>query len=183
MKSSRFLPVKYRKVIDKVTQHNSYYCQPENLLLGIIADNSRVIRQLELRRILKARSSVNKSLGKFVLPKILMEASNHHSKIDWQQCNLIEPPLTMDVSSECLHFCLPYQADMVTIRKPYASSWVNDTANEGYFSGSCWSQLHKKRDRLIRSRIEGKKRLLNHNTKKDFHSRYVTRLIKVIQQW
>lgn len=52
---SRFLPKKYRDVVDKVIKNNSYIAHSENLLLSMIHDESPTIRELGLRRILKAR--------------------------------------------------------------------------------------------------------------------------------
>ena len=156
--------------MDKVIQHNSYYCHLENLLLGMITDDSRVIRELGLRRILKARESGNKSLRKFVLPKIRMEVSNFHSMIDWQRCNRSGPPLTMDVRSECLQLLVTTGDKITALPDLPNHTQVVERMIKLVTATSVEVVGLKERDRLICSRIEGRKRLPKFNTKKDFHS-------------
>ena len=45
-----------KQIKDLVIQHNGYFCRPENILLGMITDNRKHIRDQGLRRIWRARS-------------------------------------------------------------------------------------------------------------------------------
>lgn len=56
IKASRIFSDKVKKVIDKVFQDNAYFAHPENILLAMLTDSRQYIRQLAVRRIMKARS-------------------------------------------------------------------------------------------------------------------------------
>ena len=60
IKSSRFLPENLIKVIDPVIERNAFFAHPENLLLSMIVDERAHIRELGLRRIIKARAVSSK---------------------------------------------------------------------------------------------------------------------------
>ena len=46
---------KANQPVDPVLQRNGYFAHPKNLLLAMISDERQYIRELGLRRILKAR--------------------------------------------------------------------------------------------------------------------------------
>ncbi|CAH1115791.1 unnamed protein product [Psylliodes chrysocephalus] len=54
---SRYLPEEITKVIDPVIERNGFFGHPENLLIAILWDNRKHMRELALRRILKYRST------------------------------------------------------------------------------------------------------------------------------
>jgi len=53
---SRYLTDELKEIIDPVIQRNGYFGHPENILLSMITDERKQIRDLRMRRILKARS-------------------------------------------------------------------------------------------------------------------------------
>ncbi|GBM26269.1 hypothetical protein AVEN_217301-1 [Araneus ventricosus] len=53
--SSRYLPKKYRDIIEPVISRNSYFFSPENMLLAMLTDERCLIRTLAARLIIKAR--------------------------------------------------------------------------------------------------------------------------------
>ena len=98
---SRYLPDDLRKVVDTVLSRNGYFGHPENLLLGLITNDRKHIRELGLRRILKARSehnSVRIPVRVFTVPEINFNAEDYTELINWQSCNVTEPPLTVNIS-------------------------------------------------------------------------------------
>jgi hypothetical protein len=96
--NSRYLPDELKAVVDPVIQRNAYFSHPENLLLSMLTDDDRKIRELACRRILKARS-LNGSKGSiprtFEIPVINFESDVYYDMIDWQsaELKLTEPPL------------------------------------------------------------------------------------------
>jgi len=54
---SRYLSPKHKKIVDPVIQRNAYFAHPENLLLAMITDHRPHIRELGLRRVMKARAA------------------------------------------------------------------------------------------------------------------------------
>ena len=94
--ASRFHPEKYRKVVDTVLQNNAYFAHAENTLLPMLSDESEVIRQVCLLRLLKARGLEKDDQKCFKMSKLVMEADVYHLMIDWQGTQLSEPPLPKD---------------------------------------------------------------------------------------
>ena len=74
-----------KKIMHPVIQRNSYFAHPENILLSIVHDDRRHIRELGWRRILNARGSAETGVRTFVLNKINMNAVQHYDMIDWQK--------------------------------------------------------------------------------------------------
>jgi hypothetical protein len=90
---SRALPEEVRAVIDPVIQRNAYFAHPENLLLAMAFDERDHVRQLALRRILKARQQQRTGVRKFVIPQISFEAADYTELISWMDVDVTEPPL------------------------------------------------------------------------------------------
>jgi len=94
---SRSLPPEVRSVIDPVIQRNAYFCHPENLLLAMIADEREHVRQLGLRRILKAKQQHKTDIRKFVIPTINFDAGDYIDIINWTDVDVTVPPLLSQV--------------------------------------------------------------------------------------
>ncbi|CAH2098548.1 unnamed protein product [Euphydryas editha] len=96
--STKYLPDELLKIVDPVIIRNSYFAHSENLLLSMITDSQKHIRELTARRILKARQrDKNTVQRKFKLPKINLNASSYIDLIDWQQ-DVHEPPIIKNIS-------------------------------------------------------------------------------------
>ncbi|ESN92905.1 hypothetical protein HELRODRAFT_165041 [Helobdella robusta] len=101
-----------KNIVFKTVQKNAFFAHPENILLAMLQDDAENIRELSLRRILKARKeSKGKKVREFKLPKLKIDASRCYDLIDWAIEKITEPPPTMkysnieisnDISSKCL---------------------------------------------------------------------------------
>ena len=110
------LPNEVKVVIDPVIKRNGYVAHPENLLLAMVADERLHIRQLGLRRIIKARNQVIKGVRQFRPLEINFSATDYTDLISWKDNIVTAPPLLSqipldDISSrvfqgntEMLHF-------------------------------------------------------------------------------
>ena len=66
---SRYLSEQHKKIIDPVLRRNSYFAHPENVILAVITDHRSHIRELGLRRVMKARAAQpNAKIRKFEIP-------------------------------------------------------------------------------------------------------------------
>ena len=74
---------------------------PENILLCMIADDRQYVRELGLRRIMKAKS-LKQSIRKFEIPPLNFQAADYIDLIQWSNCTVTVPPLLMDMSEEQL---------------------------------------------------------------------------------
>ena len=97
---SRFLPSIERDVVDKCIQQNGYYGHPENVLLNMMIDERKYIRELAARKLKAARetdgchSSSSGDIRKFTIPKLNFEASDYYELVNWIDFPRLEPPLT-----------------------------------------------------------------------------------------
>lgn len=102
IKSTRFLPENLVRVVDPVIERNAFFAHPENLLLRMIVDERKHIRELGFRRIIKARMLASKpdSIRNFQPPKINFQANDYTDIIDWNTTVLTPPPLLRRVSDD-----------------------------------------------------------------------------------
>ncbi|GBM21066.1 hypothetical protein AVEN_5779-1 [Araneus ventricosus] len=91
--SSRYLPKKYRDIIEPVISHNAYFEAPENMLLAMLTDERCHIRILAARRIIKAREigPDGNCVRRFIIPAVDFRATDYVDLIDWQACNVTPP--------------------------------------------------------------------------------------------
>ena len=61
----------------------------------MIYNESAIIRELGLRRILKARECAEETIPRtFKLPKLIFSATSYYSMINWQTIQVTKPPAT-----------------------------------------------------------------------------------------
>ena len=91
-----------QEIIFPVIQRNAYYAHPENILINMIFDENKNVRQLGWRRIMKARSTSARCIREFKPPKINFKAESYFDMIDWQAASVTEPPLTKSITDDKL---------------------------------------------------------------------------------
>ena len=65
----RYLLTDPKEIVDPRVQRNFLFAHPENIHIAVITDDTKHVRELELRRILKiCHTSATKSLRQFRLP-------------------------------------------------------------------------------------------------------------------
>lgn len=106
IKAAREFSGEVKNIFEKVISKNGYFAHPENLLLAMLFDCRDNIRELAINRILIARQHLQNNVRYFKPPVILFNAEDYTDLIDWQACNLTEPPLTMELSEEYLKNCI-----------------------------------------------------------------------------
>ncbi|GBM92411.1 hypothetical protein AVEN_240722-1 [Araneus ventricosus] len=102
---ARQLPDNVKQIICKVFSNNEYFAHPEHLLLTLLRDSRKHVRELAVRRILAARDKKTKNSGGlrfFKLPKLNFEAADYIDLIDWSNYVVTEPPLTMHIKDKDL---------------------------------------------------------------------------------
>lgn len=96
---SRYMSDSLKKINDPVIERNSFFAHPENILIAMTTDERRHMRQLGLRRILKARLNPGKSTRQFRVPRLNFDCADY---IDWTVEKVTEPPITTKISDEDL---------------------------------------------------------------------------------
>lgn len=102
IQSTRYLPKPLLDVVDPVIERNGFFAHPEHLLLAMIQDDKKYVRELGLRRILKARQidARRKTVRTFTPPKINFNAQEYSEMINWMDCELSSPPLLAEISDD-----------------------------------------------------------------------------------
>ena len=82
------VPESDQEVICDVIQRNAYFCNPENLLLSMLADNDVQIRQKAVDTILDIRTNSSSfgpiEIRTFNLPSMRFSAETYADIIDWE---------------------------------------------------------------------------------------------------
>ena len=98
---TRHLSEECQKIIFPVIQRNGYFGHPENMLLTMICDENKCVRQLGWRKILKARILAqdrrSTNFRKFIIPTFNFQADKYYDLINWNTIELREPPGTFDI--------------------------------------------------------------------------------------
>lgn len=102
IETSRYLSDELKNVVHPVKEENSFFAHPENLLLVIVFDKRKHIRELGLKRVLKARQRVSKgkNIQNFITPTLNFNARDYTELIHWSVTKLSPPPLLQKVSND-----------------------------------------------------------------------------------
>ena len=104
IQDSRYLDEKLLAIIDPVLQRNAYFAYAENLLLSMIFDDKKSIRQTAFQHIMAVRSHEQKSVKKFECPVLNFKAKYHTHMINLNEVSITEPPLLRDFTIEEFNF-------------------------------------------------------------------------------
>ena len=92
---SCYLSQEHKKIIDPVLHHNSFFAHPENIILAMITDHRPHIRELGLRRVMKARAAKpSGKIRKFKVPANLnFDAAEYFELINRTDLSITEQPV------------------------------------------------------------------------------------------
>lgn len=171
---SRYLSDELKSVIDPVIQRNGFYGHPENILISMIFDPHRHIRELGFRKIMKVRLAANikksnNTIRKFEIPAFNFDCASYIGLINWQECTVTESPLTKYLSDQTI-------IDFIK---------TGDFPKEDLWKLPCHTQAvergvklvtesslavcgEKNRDGWIRTTIESRKKMPKFTTKSEY---------------
>jgi len=166
---SRSLPPEVKAVIDPIIQRNAYFAHPENLLLAMVTDERHHIKQLGLRRILKARQQMRTGVRKFCVPTINFDSADYVDLINWMETDVTVPPLlspipTSEISSRILD---KNDASLSFIQVPCHTQAMERHVK--LVTEASQSVCGKRaRDGYIKNRIESRRQMAAFNQKTDY---------------
>ncbi|KAL4720604.1 hypothetical protein ACJJTC_006946 [Scirpophaga incertulas] len=102
IETSRYLKDELKAVIDPVIERNGFFAHPEHVMITMTQDPRKHIRELGLRRIIKARErdQKRKTIRTYVAPKLNFSATDYTELNDWTNCQFSSPPLLKDVTDD-----------------------------------------------------------------------------------
>uniref|UniRef100_A0A8D8THB2 Uncharacterized protein n=1 Tax=Cacopsylla melanoneura TaxID=428564 RepID=A0A8D8THB2_9HEMI len=166
---SRYLDVSLQKIVDPVIQRNAFYAHPENLLLSMLADESRVQREIAYRRIKKVRAAAGSSeVRQFTVPELNLTATSYSSLIYWQEVVLTEPPLTKHLTDESLQKVVEDNNIKVLVPDVPCHTQCVERYIKLVTNASLSVIGYKARDGFIRNQIKSRESMPAFKTKRDF---------------
>ncbi|KAK4883922.1 hypothetical protein RN001_000193 [Aquatica leii] len=150
-----------------VLQRNGYFGHPENLLLAMLADDRKYIRELGLRRILKCRQAKHNVnlVREFNIPSFNFNADDYFELVSWQSLTITEPPLTVKTSdNELQEMISDVPAEIEMLKFPCHSQAV-ERCVKLVTEASAAVCGYEARDGFIRSRIASRVSLPKFETK------------------
>ena len=99
---AKYLRKELKAVVGPVLKRNAYYAHSEHVLLSMLFDTHKHVRTLASKIIINLRRNNGnlRSLRKFMVPEINLNAGEYISMIDWLHCDRSEPPCTVDFTDE-----------------------------------------------------------------------------------
>lgn len=175
IKRSRYLSDELKSIIDPVIQRNGYFGHPENILLTMLGDERKHIRELALRRILKARLKLRlpNKIRYFKLPPLNFKAEDYIDLISWQDCNITEPPLTFKYSEKelkdmLISGCGTENENLMAFPKLPCHTQTVERCVKLVTEASLAVCGHDARDGFIRSRLESRRLMPKFDTKAQY---------------
>ena len=159
-----------KNVTNKVFERNAFFAHPENLLVAMVHDENVVVRKLGWRRIKKAREQrEDGTIRSFMLPGLNFEAKSYYELIDWQNCQLTEPPALQTVSGTTIDELI---ASGDTMQPELAQFPCHTQAVERAVKlvteAAVQVSDHKERDGLIRNKLQSRQKMPKFETKRDY---------------
>ena len=165
---SLYLSTEIRAVIDPVIQQNGYFAHPESVLLSMLTDDRKHIRELTVRRIIRARSE-QYGLRTFCIPKKNFVAKDYINLIYWENTATSEPPTLTNTSVTDLEmFVASGDVPVVDFPKYLYHTQSVERCLKLVTEASAAVCGVKARDGFIRVRLESGQLMPNFNTKAEY---------------
>lgn len=164
-----------KNIVHKVINRNGFFGHPENIILSMLWDDRRYIRQLAYCRILKARAKTDPSqlkLRNFVVPIFNFEAKEYYELVDCQDVNWTEPPITVPLTEVQLQEIVddPEHSAISYVKDYPCHTQAVERAVKMVTEASTTVCGYERRDGAIKSRLESRSIMPKFETKKDFPS-------------
>ena len=160
-------------IIDPVIQRNAYFSHPENILLTMITDDRKHVRELGFRRILRARSSTTTTseVRVFEVPPLNFQAEDYIDLISWQDCIITEPPITKTVTDDDLqNFISNRDSPAIDFPRFPCHTQAVERCVKSVTEASLAVVGEHARDGFIRSRIKARAIMPTFETKKEYRT-------------
>ena len=166
---SRSLDASTRQVTDQVIQRNAFFAHPENILVSMLSDERKFIRQLGYRRILNVlKKDISNSIRTFKVPKLNFEAEQYIDMINWQETTVTVPPLLHGIRVSTVEELIITGNKTEMIPKIPCHTQAVERLIKLVTDSSSAVSGPAARDGFIRMRINSTKKMPKFETKKQF---------------
>lgn len=177
IKKCSFLPPEYKTLVFDVIQRNSYFAHSENILLAMMEDSRPYVRELALRRVLKARrSGPDRTIRRFDLSPLNFEADEYCNLVNWE--SPMEPPATIGLSEEEIMTFIKSKAEFEALKLPCHTQAV-ERGIKLVTEASVAVCGEVARDGFIRTRQKSRQDMPTYESKKEFFKTVVFSIFSI----
>lgn len=159
-----------KTIIQTVVQDNAYFAHKENVLVAMLVDSDKAIRQKAVNLIMSSRQLQLNSIRTFEKPHINFDASDYTEMVDMNDEDGIEPPITKNLSIDQIVECTKTPQNIV-FNMLYGIPCHTQSVERAIRLLSERAQnvfTEENRNRSIYNKIECTKILPKTNTKADY---------------
>ena len=118
---------------------------------------------------MKARSNKEEHLRNFQVPDLNLDATTYYDMINWQECQLTEPPITVRLSDdEVSKFALGDSQTVDFIQHFPCHTQAVERAIKLVTEASLSVAGEQQRDGLIKNKLTSRSKMAKFDSKKDF---------------
>lgn len=168
---SRYLSAKHKKIVDPVIHRNAYFAHPENLFQAMMTDHRPHIRELGLRRVMKARAAdTSGQIRRFKVPaKLNFDAVEYFDMIDWAVCPISEPPVIKAMTDTELRELITTEVTPTVIFPKFPCHTQAVERHVKLVTEAAKAVCgQKSRDGFIRARVASRQLMPTFESKRDF---------------
>lgn len=169
---TQYLPQNLRSVINSVVNFNSYYAHSENILLTMLFDDRKAIRDRAIRKILYFRDNLYEpnNLREYKKPVINHDCADYTDLIDLNDDSILsEPPFTRNIPYEHLLEYLKIEDDELPLIDPQIPSHIQGTERHVQLLTSVSKRaIEKNREGVMAMTLESRTKLPRMESKQDF---------------
>lgn len=128
IQSTQFLPLNLREVVNKTISNNAFFAHPENILLTMLFDERKPVRERAIRKILYCREQLYDTtiLRTYKKHPINFDCTDYMDLVDLDNDNILsEPPFTATIPHE--HLLEYINSDEIPLPDPAIPSHIQGT--------------------------------------------------------
>lgn len=167
---TRYLQPNLRDVVDGVISNNSYYAHPENILLTMLFDDRKSVRDRAINEILYYREKLfdPTKLRAYKKYKINFDASDYTNMVNINDDNILsEPPFTRNIPYDHLVEFLDF--DDAPLQDPQIPMHIQGTERYVQLLTSVSKRfIEKNREGVMAVTVESREKQPRMDSKKDF---------------
>lgn len=168
---SQYLEPRLRIIVNNVVQNNAYYAHSENILLAMLFDDRKEIRNCAIQKILHYRDKLEDPsvLRVYKKPIINFDCTDYTNMIDLNDDkNLFEPPFTRNIPYDHLEQYLEDDDDDIPLNDPEIPSHIQETERHVQLLANVSKRvLEESREGVMAATLESREKQPRLESKKD----------------
>lgn len=172
IRSTQYLPQNLREIVNNVVQNNAYFAHPENVLLTMLFDDRKSVRERCINKILHIRNNLSdpSSPRTYRKPCLNYDCSDYTDMIDLDDNSILyEPPFTLNIPYDHLLAYMDFEDP--PLPDPEIPAHIQGTERFVQLLTSVSRRaVYSNRDDIMAVTIESRNRIPRMESKKDLTS-------------